>query len=514
MPRERISMRKISEVLRLHFGQGLSSRAIARSISAAPGTVRDYIIRAKAAGISWPIPAEMDETALEGRLYPSAQGDFGRGRFDPDFGHVHREMKRKGVTLMLLWQEYKSAHPEDGYQYSQFCQLYQKYKGTVDVVMRQDHRAGEKMFVDFSGDGIGITDPGTGQVKDAALFVSVLGASSYTYIEAFPAENLFGWISGHIHAFEYFGGVPEITVPDNPRATVTHPCRYEPDINPTFQEMARHYGTAVIPARVRKPRDKAKVESAVLIVQRQILAALRNHTFFSLTEANAAIWAMLDILNARPLQKLEKSRRELWESMDRPALMPLPGTRYEYADWSRHTVNIDYHVEVDRHYYSVPYVLAHKLVDVRTTASVVEIIHRGIRVASHRRSMVRGMHTTDPCHMPKSHREHLEWTPERILEWASKTGSNTSLLCGKIMESRQHPEQGFRSCLGIIRLERDYGRGRLEAACQRALVMGAMSYKSISSILKNNLDRQLPLVPKPMTATRDHENLRGPDYYH
>jgi transposase len=514
MPVERISMRKISEVLRLHFAQGLSGRAIARSISAAPGTVQDYIGRAKAAGLGWPLPPGTSDEALEAMLYPSTEGGGGKKLCEIDFAYVRREMKRKGVTLMLLWQEYKLSHPDDGYQYSQFCHGYRKYEGTLDVVMRQDHRAGEKMFADFSGDGIPVANPETGEVKEAALFVSVLGASSYVYAEAFAAEDLRSWITGHIHSFEYFKGAPAITVPDNPKAAVTHPCRYEPDINPTFLEMATHYGTAVIPARVRKPRDKAKVESSVLIAQRWILAALRNHVFFSLSEANAAIAEQLEAINTKPLQKLGVSRKELWETLDRPALLPLPEARYEFADWSVHTVNIDYHVEVDRHYYSVPYNLVRQKVDVRMTASTVEILHKGRRVASHRRSTARCGHTTEQTHMPMSHQQHLEWSPERIIDWASKTGPRTAELAGRIMALRTHPEQGYRSCLGIIRLEKDYGKGRLEGACARALEAGAYSFKSVRSILKNNLDRQLRLDAPATTATLDHENLRGPGYYH
>lgn len=511
-------MRKTREILRLHHDRGLSNRAIARSIAASPATVSDCLLRAKVVGLGWPLEPELDDTALENLLYPVSAA--GRGpRAEPDFGAIHREMRRKGVTLQLLWQEYKLDHPDDGYQYSRFCELYKRWRGDLDVVMRQQHRAGEKMFSDFSGDGIPLIDPKTGEVGQAELFLAVLGASCYTYAEAFETQQLPDWVSGHMHAYEYFGGVPEITVPDQPRTAVSKPSRYEPEINATFLEMAQHYRTAIIPARPRKPRDKAKVENAVLIAQRWIIAPLRNQRFFSLAQVNEAVAERLELLNGRKFQKLDTDRKELFEALDKPALQGLPARRYEYADWVNPRVNIDYHVEIDRHYYSVPYQLVHKKVEARCTVTTIEIFHKRKRVASHRRSYHAHGATTSREHMPKAHQRYAEWTPSRILTWAGQTGPSTRDLVEKILQSRKHPEQGFRSCLGLLRLGKTYGPDRLEAACIRALAVGARSYQSVKSILKTGLDRQpLPDLPDQQTNQQldiaDHENIRGSDYYH
>lgn len=513
MPAKRLSMRKIREILHLRWGESKSLRSTARSVRASPTTITDCVGRAKLAGLSWPLREELDDAALEALLYP-AQPPSVEPRAVPDWNHVFRELRRKGVTLQLLWYEYKKVHPEDGYQYSQFCDLYRRFRGQLDVVMRQEHRAGEKGFVDFSGDGLDIVDPQTGEVSKGELFVATLGASSYTYAEVFPSQELRYWIEGHLHAYEYFEGVPEITVPDNPKTAVLRACWYDPDLNPTYREMARHYKTAIIPARPRKPKDKAKVENAVLVTQRWILAALRNHTFFSIAQANEAVWAKLEDLNERKFQKLDCSRRELWETVDRPALRALPITRYTFADWCSPRVNIDYHVELDKHYYSVLYTLVRKQVEARLTATTVEVFFKGNRVASHARSYVKGQHTTLREHMPPAHRRWAEWSPERIRNWATKVGPATARLAERIMESRAHPQQGFRACLGLIRLAKAHGNERMEAASTRALAVGAYSYRSVESILKLGLDRQ----PLPGSTEQSnpvvHENVRGPDYYH
>ncbi len=434
---------------------------------------------------------------------------------EPDWEYVHRELRRKGVTLLLLWQEYKESHPDDGYQYSAFCGHYRKFRSKLDVVLRQEHKAGEKLFVDYSGDGIGIVDPATGEPWEAQLFVATLGASSYTFAEATPTQELRWWIEAHIHTFEHLGGVTEITVPDNTRTAVTQPCRYEPDLNPTYLEMAQHYGTAVIPARSRKPRDKAKVESGVLIAQRWILAALRNHTFFSLQQANEAIAVKVDELNDRKFQKLPSTRRQLFESLDKPALKALPAKRYEIAEWSRPRANIDYHVEIEHHFYSVPYQLRGERLDARRTTTTIEILFKGRRVASHRRSYVLNGSTTVVEHMPKSHREYLEWTPSRIVSWAGRTGPETAQLVERIMAARAHPEQGYRACLGVLRLGRAYGEERLEAASARAMAIGSCSYKTVKTILNTGTDRQreLPEEEPDLTLPPDHENVRGSAYY-
>ena len=503
-------MRKTRELLRLALGQKLSRRRVAGSLAISPATVADCLGRAKVAGIAWPLDPAMDDATLEARLYPPPRPSS-MSRPLPDFAYIHKELRRKGVTLMLLWQEYRSGNP-DGLQYSQFCASYRRFRGQVDFVMRQTYRAGEMLFADFSGDGIPIADPHTGEVKEAPLFLATLGASDFTYAEVTEDEGLASWIQAHIDTYEFFDGVPEITVPDNTKDAVTRPCFYDPDINRTYLEMARHYGTAIIPARVKKPRDKAKVESAVLIAQRWILAALRNHTFFSIEQARRAVAEKLVEFNDRPLQKLGVSRRDLFEQLDRPALKPLPGKRYEYADWLRPKVNVDYHVECFKHYYSVPFSLIGKYVDARVTATTVEIIFNGQRVASHARSAARGRFSTQTDHMPPQHRQYSEWTPERIVEWAGKTGPSTAKLAEAIMASRDHPVQGMRACMGIIRLGRVFGKERLEAASAKALDLRAYSYRTVETILKNGMDRNTAKSPK-RTEPVTHENVRGPEPY-
>ena len=503
-------MRKIKEILRLR-SLGLGARQIARSISSSHSTVLDLFHRADAAGVSWPLAEELDETELEKKLYP---GNTGRPRTrpEPDWEWVHRELSRKGVTLQLLWLEYKRNRP-DGYQYSRFCERYRQWQKKLDVVLRQNHRAGERMYVDFAGQTVPVTDPETGEVFKAHIFVAVLGASNYTYAEATRAEDLEAWIGAHCRAFEFFGGVPEIVVPDNPRVGVSRVCSYEPGINTTYHEMAVHYGTAIIPARPRKPRDKAKVEVGVQVVERWILARLRNRKFFSLGELNAAIAEELERLNSRPFQKLEGTRRSLYESLDKPALLPLPAQRYQFARWKKARVNIDYHIELEHNYYSVPYQLVKEEVDVRYTAGTVEVIHRGRRVASHPRSYGRGRYVTDHNHRPESHKRHLEWTPSRLIRWAETVGPQTAELFKKIMDARPHPEQGYRSCLGLLRLSKYYSPERLEAAAARALALGAVSYSSVKSILKKGLDRIPIEEPSVTVPVRQHENVRGPAYY-
>jgi transposase len=512
MARPRSAMRKIRDVLRLNLGEKLSRRTVGAAVGLPYTTVADYLMRARAAGLGWPLPEAMDDAALEARLFPAAP-TVAAARPPPDFAGVHAELRRKGVTLELLWVEYREREP-GGYGYSQFCNLYRRWQRRVDVVMRQEHRAGEKLFVDFPGQTVPLVDPATGEVTQAEIFVAVLGASNYTYAEAVPSQALPHWVAAHVHAFAYFGGCPQVLVPDNLKAGVARAHRYEPDLNRTYAEMAAHYGCAVIPARPNKPRDKAKAENGVLLVERWILARLRKRTFCALAELNAAIHGLLEELNRRPFKKLPGSRRSLFEALDRPALKPLPGRPYEYATWKLAKVNVDYHVEAERHWYSVPYQLAGERVDVRLTATTVEAFHRGRRVASHVRGSQPFRFTTDPAHMPASHRAHLEWTPGRILRWARASGPQTAELVEGVLASRPHPEQGFRSCLGILRLGKHYGDQRLEAACGRALALRAFSYRSVESILRTGLDRQplLALVPPPVPL-HPHENLRGPGYY-
>jgi len=514
MPTERLSMRKIHEVFRLKFACGLSDRQIARSCSIARSTVGEYLRRFTLAGLSWPLPPELDATALERLLFPPPPVIAVSDRLVPLWAHIHQELKRKGVTLALLWEEYRGAHPQ-GYRYSWFCDLYRAWRGKIDLVMRQDHRAGEKLFVDYAGQTVPIIDRHTGEVLfDAQIFVAVMGASNYSYAEATRTQTLPDWIGAHVRTFAFLGGIPEIVVPDNLKSGVTKPCRYEPDINPTYHAMAAYYGAVVIPARVKKAKDKAKVESGVLLVERWILAALRNRTFWSLSELNEAIRGLLTRLNERPFQKLPGSRRSTFETLDHPALRPLPTTPYTFEEWSYARVGIDYHVDVDGHYYSVPYALVKKKVDIRATAATVEVLFKGNRIASHARSFLKGKHTTLPEHMPSSHRRYAEWTPERIRRWAATVGPETAGHVAAIMEHRTHPEQGFRAALGIMRLFKQYGAQRLEAACKRASKYRLYSYKGVANILKTGADKLDERKNTPAIPPIVHDNIRGPGYYH
>ena len=514
MAARRLSMRQIKEVLRLNRENDLSARQIAKSCKIARSTVKEYLDRAQKAGLLWPLAPELDDGALEHLLFPSNQPIPQERRQMPSMEFLHGELKKRGVTLQLLWCEYKQGNP-GGYQYSQFCKLYHQWVQKLDVCLRQEYRAGEKLFVDYAGQTIPVQNPLTGEIREAYFFVATLGASHYTFVEASFSQDLPSWISSHLHAFAFFGGVTEILVPDNLKAAVTHPSRYEPDLNPTYRDLAEHYGTVIIPARVRKPRDKAKVESAVLLTERWILAALRNHTFFSLTELNKAISEKLQEFNDRPFQKIETTRRALFENLDQPALQPLPEKPYEYAEWDKARVNIDYHIEVDHHYYSVPYQLVKKQVEVRLTPTTVEVLFKNRRVATHARSDQRGKFSTLKEHMSKAHQTYLEWTPSRIIRWASKHGPHTEKLLTHILESRLHPQQGFRSCLGILRLGKSYSPERLEAACACALQIKGYSYKSVESILKTGLDRKNPLLDQTpeMIKPIAHLNIRGKEYY-
>jgi len=512
MPAERLTMRKIREVFRLKFDCDISNRQIAKSCNIARSTVAEYLFRFQQAALSWPLPQDIDDNQLEQLLYPQMPSLPAHERPLPDWSYIHQQLRHKSVTLMLLWQEHKELHPQ-GYQYSQFCHLYRQWTNKIDPVMRQEHRAGEKLFVDYAGQTVQVYDLHTNQMRDAQIFVAVLGASNYTFAEATWTQSLPDWISSHSRAFIFFGGVAQILVPDNLKSGVSKASLYEPDINPTYLDMANYYDTVVIPARVRKPKDKAKVEVAVQVVERWILARIRNRQFFSLRQLNETIAELLVELNDRAFQKLPGCRKQLFEALDKPALKPLPVQPYPYAEWKIAGVNIDYHIEVDHHYYSVPYPLIGKKIDVRITDTTIECFYKSQSVASHIRSYLKGRHTTVKQHMPKSHQQWAKWSPQRFINWAAKIGPHTAQLIEQILNSRKHPQQGFRSCLGILRLAKSYDDQRLEAACQRALTIGGISYKSVASILKYKLD-QKPLSGQTGTeATIDHKNIRGAHYY-
>jgi transposase len=500
MGAERLPMRRIRDVVRLKYEGGLSHRSIAKACGLGVGTVSEYVARAKRAGLGWPLPAALDEAALEARLFPVPEA--GRERPMPDPASLHQELKGVGVTLQLLWEEYREIHGAAGYGYSQFCELYRRWAGKLRPSMRQLHRAGEKVFVDFSGKRPHIVDRRSGELIPVELFVGALGASCFTYAEATATQKLHDWVDAHRRMLEYFGGSPAIWVPDQLKSAITRSCRYEPGVNRTYQELASHYGAVVIPARPAKPRDKAKVETMVLVAQRWILARLRKRTFFDLAELNAAIRELLEQLNDRLMQKLGVSRREQWERLDRPALKPLPAGRYDVAQWTACKVNIDYHVEVDHHHYSVPYQLRGQDLEARSTSTIVEIYHHDHRVESYPRRYDRG-HTTRP-----------EWTPSRLIHWAEKNGPACARVVAGILESRPHPEQGYRSCLGLMRLGKRYGPGRLEAACERAEHLRSYSYRTVKNILASSQDR-LPFEDETPDAptTRTHDNIRGAEYY-
>jgi transposase len=504
-------MRTIREVLRLRWEAGLSHREIAASCRKGQTTVRDCLLRAKVAGLSWPLPEGMDEEQLERLLYPPPPASS-RRRPLPDWSTIHQELRGKGVTLGLLWQEYRAAHL-DGYQYSQFCDLYRHWANVLEPVLRQHYVAGEKLIVDYAGPTVPVVDRLTGEVREAQIFVAVLGASNYTFVEATWTQGLPDWIGSHRRCFEFLGGVPALIIPDNIKSGVTSPCFYDPDLNRTYQKLAEHYGTAVLPARIRRPRDKAKAEAGVQGVERWLLARLRHRTFFSLAELNEALRELLAEYNRRPFQKLEGCRESLFLSLDRPALKPLPARPYEYQQWKKARVSIDYHVEVDRHYYSVPYQLLGAQVEVCLTAHTVEILHKGKRVASHLRSFQRGGHTTLLEHMPRHHREYVQWSPERLIRWARQTGPATAQVVEQILAARAHPVQGYRAGLGVLRLGKHHGATRLEAACVRALALNALSYQSIKSILTHGLENQpLPSITTAHAPIR-HAHIRGAHYY-
>jgi transposase len=512
MPTKRLTMRKIREILRLRFDCKLTFGQIATSCGIGRTTVSDYLKRFEACPLRWPLCSDVDDTQLEQLLFPSVQLIHCPDRAGIDWQYIHRELRRKSVTLMLLWQEYKTSNP-DGYQYSQFCHLYRQWVGRLDPVMRQVHRAGEKLFVDYAGQSVDIYERSSKQLREAQVFIAVLGASNYTYAEATWTQTLPDWIASHCRAYEYIGGVPEVTVPDNLKSAVKDPCFYEPDINPTYLDMARHYGTAIIPARIAKPRDKAKVEAGVQIVERWVLARLRNQQFFSLHQLNEAIRKLLLELNKKPFQKLPGSRQTTFLAVDKPALKPLPQTPYEFAEWTKARVNVDYHIEVHRHYYSVPHQLIKKQIDVRITSSTIECLYKNKRVASHIRSYQPGRHTTVKEHMPSSHQKMADWTPDRFIRWSQKIGPQTSQLIMSVLSSRPHPQQGFRTALGILRLAKSYGDHRLEAACKRALMIGSISYRSVASILKHRLDQQPLGESQKDNPAIMHTNVRGSQYY-
>jgi len=508
-------MRKAAEVYRLYFELGLGARTIARSLEVSHSTVLEYLSLLSRSGKTWPLagPSELREIlAQRQQLRKQAR----QSRVEPDYQKIFEELKRKGVTLQLLWQEYRESHGDCTYAYSRFCDLYRSWSKTMSPSFRQQYKGGEKMFVDYAGPTMSYFDPASGVEKKAVLFVAVLGASNFTYAEAQTGQDASNWLMGHVRSFEYFGGVPRMVVPDNLKAGVTSPCRYEPVINPSYHELSVHYGTAVVPARVRRPKDKAKAETGVLIVERWIMAALRNRRFLSLEEMNKAIRELLDRLNDKVMRRYGKSRRNLWEKVEKEQLFALPENRYEYRTCKKAQVSIDYHVAFDKNNYSVPYTLVGKSVDISASARMVDILYQGEVIASHPRQSGQGQYMTKTGHMPSNH-QHVRttWDSERFLRWAEGIGPRTRQVIATALESKDHPEQAFRRCLGILNLGKKYGEHRLEAACLRASTLKYKSYRDIRDILASGYDKVPPKqkVREAEQTVPQHPNLRGADYY-
>jgi transposase len=511
-----LEMRHVREVLRLSAG-GASQREIGESLNIAHSTVGDTKDRAKAAGLSWPLAPELTDDELAAALYrrTAPPGQLGRRcKPEPDWAALHLEMKRPHVTLQLLWAEYRAEHP-DGYGYSRFCELYRGFEGKLAPTMRQTHLAGDRLFVDFAGATVPvIVDRHTGEVRAAQIFVAALGASSFTYVEATWGQTSADWIGAQGRALTFFGGAPRLIVPDNAKAAIAKACFYEPGPQRSYADFAAHYGIGVLPARPRKPRDKAKVESGVQIAQRWIIACLRNQRFHSLAELNAAIAPLVDRLNARRMRRLDTSRAALFEAVEKPALKPLPAEPFVYAEWKLRRVGLDYHVDIERHFYSVPFRYLREQVDVRVTERTVEIFFKGERIGVHPRSFGVGGQTTQPDHMPPNHRAFAGWTIAKLSDDAAKIGPQTALMMARICAAQPHPEQGIRAGLGMLRLARRFGAQRLEAACARGMACGLARYGSIASILDNNLDRLAAPISEDASITlSDHENIRGPGYY-
>ncbi len=509
MSKERIAMRKIREVLRLKYENKISRNKIAVICKTSRSTVQDYIRRFEISGMSWPLSYEITDHILEHKLFP-VKPALSNSRLHLDYTYLIQELKKPNVTMEVLWSEYKQAHPE-GYQYSYFCELLTAYRKRLNYSMRQSHKGGEKGFLDF-GKGLNLLNPQTGELISTQLFVFTWGASNYTFAKAVLSEDLPSWIKVNTEALEYFGCCPKVEVPDNLKSAVNKACRYEPVLNPTYAEFSAHYGMVIMPARPYKPKDKSKAENGVKLCKRWILARLRNRIFTNLHEMNLAIMELLDQFNNRIMKKIGKSRKELYEILDRPQALPLPDTRYVFADWKRARVNINYHISFDQHDYSVPYTFIHQEVEIRATSTTIEVYQGSQRICSHRRSYQKHGYTTIPEHMPPSHRKFLEWTPERIMTWAAKLGPQVKTLVEQIMQKRKHPEQAYKSCLGIIRLQKHFPAARLKAACQRALDFRVHTYQGVKSILAKQLDK----MPSEQMLKRDlfvHDNVRGADYF-
>ena len=510
MAQERLTLRKIKEILRLKFEIQLSNRAIAGACKVSNSTVGEYLKRAEAAGVSWPL-GEIGEEELYRKLFPEQKAVPSKREYPiPEWEEVQKEKRQKGVTLQLLWQEYKGKYPE-GYQYSQFCEHYQRWKKSwIEPSKHNEHSGGEQMQVDYAGLKIPITNQRTGEISEVSVFVATLPASNYIYAEAQANENQCNWNNGHVRALEFFGGVVKIVVPDNLKTGITKPNYYEPGVNLAYQELAEYYQFAVLPARVKRPKDKAKIENGVQNVERWVIAPLRNRKFFSLNEVNLAIKEQSEQLNNKVMKSVGRSRRQEFEEIDRPNLRPLPEKPYEYAERKTATVNIDYHVEFEGHLYSVPFTLIHQKVDIRATERMVEIFFQGKSVAIHPRNFRPGRFSTLREHMPANHQFMEDINSERLIKWADSIGPQTNALVKATLQSRPFPQQAYRSCLGILGLAKKYNPALLEQACQTVFEAKVFSYRAVAQEV---VYLQKQTTPPPVETLPTHENIRGAEYY-
>jgi transposase len=516
MPRRKqarhTDVKDIRSILRLTFEQGLSIRAVSERLKMSKTSVSTYLLRARESGLAvWPLPPGLDDDdVLEQRLF-RRMGRPPRDTDEPSWPKVASELKRKGVTLNLLWQEYREAHP-DGYGYTWFCCRFADHESRAKPTYRSRHVGGVAMECDYAGHTIPIIDPSTGEIRAAQIYVAVLSASQLTFSYASFSQKLPDWIEANQRAFSYFGGVTKTTICDNLKSAVAKALWFEPTLNATFAAFADHYDTTLLPARPRRPRDKPSAEGTVLIVERWVLARLRNDRFFSLVDLNIRISALIEDLNARTMRRYGKSRRALFDEVERSQLKPLPSTPFEYAEWKVAKVHPDYHVEVDKTFYSVPHGLIGRRVDIRLTYRAVEIFFDHKRVASHIRSSQRSGHVTINEHMPKAHQRYANTTPHTLRKEAAKVGSNTAIFIERLLCDRPHPEQGYRSAQGVLSLARRYESERLELACERALVINALSYSSVANILRSGLD-QAPATSEAVKPAPPHGNIRGKTYY-
>lgn len=515
MPAEPISMRKLKDILRLKYEKRLSHRKIATSLSISSGTVSSYVNRAKLMGIeTWPLPSQWDDIKLSShflqtKITPRTAIPL------PNWSEFYQQLKQKGVTKQLLWQEYVERTPDNHYSYPQLCRHYKEWFTRQQPSMRQTHLYGEKLFVDYCGPTIPIVNPDTGEFRGAQVFVAVMGGSNYTFAEATLSQQLEDWVMSHVRAFEFFGAVPDIVVPDNLRSGTTRACKYDPDLNPTYQQLAAHYNVAIIPARPLKPKDKAKAENGVLIVERWIMAVLRHETFYTLTQLNQRIRELLFKLNTKPFQKLPGTRTSQFHAHELAAMRPLPLVAYQYTYIKKVKVNIDYHIEVSKHYYSVPYGLLKKQVEAHVSEHTVALYYQNQCVAQHLRSDRVGGHSTKTEHMPKKHQDYANWNPDRLTQWAGKIGPYVLQWVEYTLARKEHPQQSYRVCLGLLKLTDSYPKERLNAACQRALDTGGYRLNNVKIILKNNLDKEALEPEQPdLLAELQHDNIRGQDYYH